>query len=237
MINLIKKLLPILSIIFLIASCEESSLNNYQENDSKKRGSKFSHLETKENIRLSGSRRPKPTETSRAQSEKYVFPSFSKDGDSRYNTQDDIDYGSTEAFIDDGKYTGRYKVGKPYKIRNITYEPKKYDNFEEVGTASWYGDAFHGKQTANGEIYHMGDMTAAHPTLPLPSMVKVTNLGNNKTVIVRVNDRGPFAKNRIIDLSQRAARELDYKNKGTANVKVELLPKETEELLTKLNLK
>jgi len=135
------------------------------------------------------------------------------------------------------KYQGYYKVGKPYKIYGITYTPKNFANLEQTGVASWYGDAFHGKKTANGEIYNKGDMTAAHRTLPMPSLVKVTNLANNKHVIVRVSDRGPFAKNRIIDLSQRAAEVLEYKNKGVTAVKVELLKEETEEFLIELGLK
>jgi rare lipoprotein A (peptidoglycan hydrolase) len=138
--------------------------------------------------------------------------------------------------LKNGKYEGYFKIGKPYKIYNILYVPKDYEEFEEVGTASWYGDAFHGKETANGETYNMKSLTAAHRTLPLPSIVKVTNLNNNKSVIVRVNDRGPFAKNRVIDLSQKAAEILEYKNKGTARVKIELLRTETDELLASLNL-
>ena len=131
-------------------------------------------------------------------------------------------------------YSGRFKIGNPYKIRGITYYPQDFENYVEYGRASWYGDDFHGKKTANGETYNMGDMTAAHRILPLPSIVRVTNLDNGKSVIVRVNDRGPFAKNRIIDVSQNAAIKLGYKTQGTANVKVEFLEKETEELLKKV---
>ena len=136
-----------------------------------------------------------------------------------------------------GKYSGYYKIGRPYKIYGITYKPKDYAQLEQTGVASWYGDQFHGKKTANGEIYNKGDMTAAHRTLPMPSLVRVTNLANDKHVIVRVNDRGPFAKNRIIDLSQRAAEVLEYKNKGVTAVKVELLVEETQEFLKELHLK
>lgn len=134
-------------------------------------------------------------------------------------------------------YQGYFKIGNPYEIFGTTYFPQKYEQFEEVGIASWYGDEFHGKQTANGEIYQMGDLTAAHRTLPLPSIVRITNLNNNKTVIVRVNDRGPFAKNRVIDVSQKVAEILDFKNHGIADVKIELMPKETDEMLAKLKLK
>ena len=136
-----------------------------------------------------------------------------------------------------GQYIGRYKIGNPYKIEGTFYYPQEYDDYEEVGVSSWYGDEFHGKQTSNGEIYNSGALTAAHQTLPLPSIVRVTNLENGKSVLVRVNDRGPFAKSRIIDVSERAAELMGYKDKGTAVVKVEFLPKETEELLTTLNIK
>lgn len=139
--------------------------------------------------------------------------------------------------LKNGKYEGYFKIGKPYKIFDILYVPQDYEEFEEIGTASWYGDDFHGKQTANGEIYNMGSMTAAHRTLPLPSIIKVTNLDNDKSVIVRVNDRGPFAKSRVIDLSQKAAEILEYKHKGTARVKIELMRDETDEFLESLQIK
>jgi rare lipoprotein A len=116
---------------------------------------------------------------------------------------------------------GRYQVGKPYKVKGKTYRPKDDPNYAKVGLASWYGRAFHGRETANGEIYDMGELTAAHPTLPLPSYVRVTNLANNRSVVVRVNDRGPFKKGRIIDVSASTADMLDFKRAGTAKVKVE----------------
>jgi len=116
---------------------------------------------------------------------------------------------------------GRYHVGNPYKIKGKTYRPKEDPNYAKVGYASWYGRAFHGRKTANGEIYDMGELTAAHPTLPLPSYVRVTNVANNRSVVVRVNDRGPFKKGRIIDVSATAAEMLDFKRAGTAKVKVE----------------
>ncbi len=136
-----------------------------------------------------------------------------------------------------GRYLGRYKVGNPYKIEGTFYYPQEYDDYEEVGISSWYGDEFHGKKTSNGEIYNSGALTAAHQTLPLPSIVRVTNLENGKNVLVRVNDRGPFAKSRIIDVSEKAAEILGYRDKGTTTVKVEFLPKETAELLETLNIK
>lgn len=116
---------------------------------------------------------------------------------------------------------GRDMVGKPYKVRGKWYTPREDKNYAKVGAASWYGDAFHGRLTANGEIYDMTHLTAAHPTMPLPSYARVTNTANGASVLVRVNDRGPFAHNRVIDLSKRAAELLDYKHAGVAKVKVE----------------
>ena len=116
---------------------------------------------------------------------------------------------------------GRDQVGKPYKVRGVWYHPKEDRNYKKVGAASWYGDAFHGRLTANGEIYDMTHLTAAHPTMPLPSYARVTNMKNGSSVIVRVNDRGPYAHGRIIDLSKRAADMLDYAHSGVAKVKVE----------------
>ena len=134
------------------------------------------------------------------------------------------------------QYNGIFKIGKPYTAFDITYTPQNYETFEEIGIASWYGKEFHGKKTANGETYNLGDLTAAHPTLPLPSMIKITNLDNNKSQVVRVNDRGPFAKNRIIDVSEKTAEILGFKNKGTTQVKVELLREETDKMLEILGL-
>lgn len=116
-----------------------------------------------------------------------------------------------------------YKIGKPYKINGRWYHPAEDRNYNRKGVASWYGDDFHGKPTANGEIFDMRQMTAAHTTLPLPSMVEVTNLDNGKRAVVRVNDRGPFAHNRIIDLSRQAARALGFEHKGLAKVRVKYL--------------
>jgi rare lipoprotein A len=122
---------------------------------------------------------------------------------------------------------GNFKVGKPYSIQGTTYHPKETYEYVESGIASWYGPGFHGKKTASGEIYHQGELTAAHRTLQMPSLVRVTNLSNGRSVIVRVNDRGPFAKGRIIDVSERAAQLLDMVRAGTAKVKVEMLPEES----------
>ena len=119
---------------------------------------------------------------------------------------------------------GGYLVGRPYVIGGQTYypnsEPKGYT---VVGTASWYGDAFHGRRTANGEIFDKGSITAAHPTLPLPSYVRVTNLKNDKSIIVRVNDRGPYHGGRVMDVSQRVAEALSFKGEGTARIRVDYI--------------
>ncbi|MBZ9821717.1 septal ring lytic transglycosylase RlpA family protein [Mesorhizobium sp. CA4] len=116
---------------------------------------------------------------------------------------------------------GRDQLGKPYQVRGKWYFPKEEKNYAKVGLASWYGDAFHGRLTANGEVYDMTHLTAAHPTMPLPSYARVTNLETGSSVIVRVNDRGPYHEGRIIDVSERAAQMLDYDKVGTARVKVE----------------
>jgi rare lipoprotein A len=120
---------------------------------------------------------------------------------------------------------GRYQVGKPYRVRGKWYRPKEDPNYAATGLASWYGPNFHGRLTANGEIYDQYALSAAHPTLPLPSYVRVTNLDNDSSVIVRVNDRGPFHANRVIDLSSKAADLLDFKRAGVAKVKVEYVGK------------
>lgn len=116
------------------------------------------------------------------------------------------------------------KIGKPYRIDGVWYYPMpSAAGYSERGTASWYGPNFHGKPTANGERYDMYAMTAAHTRLPMPTRVRVTNLSNGRQVVVRVNDRGPFVKNRLIDMSYAAAKQLDMVGKGTAPVLVEAL--------------
>lgn len=112
-------------------------------------------------------------------------------------------------------------AGAPYQVEGRWYVPMHEPNYDEVGVASWYGPTFHGKAAANGEIFDEMAMTAAHPTLPLPSLVRVTNLENGKSAVVRLNDRGPFVDDRIIDLSKGAAHALDMHRKGTAKVRVE----------------
>lgn len=116
---------------------------------------------------------------------------------------------------------GTYKVGTPYQIGGVWYYPKEDPFYDETGIASWYGHDFHGKLTANGEQYNMDALTAAHRTLPLPTIVRVTNLENGKSLRLRVNDRGPYARGRIIDVSRRAAELLGFQKNGTARVRVE----------------
>ncbi|MEW5684231.1 MAG: septal ring lytic transglycosylase RlpA family protein [Pseudomonadota bacterium] len=119
-----------------------------------------------------------------------------------------------------GLAQGERKIGKPYQVGGIWYVPREQPNYDETGIASWYGQAFHMKTTANGELFDMNAVSAAHTTLPIPSMVEVTNLDNGRRLMVRVNDRGPFVDNRIIDLSQEAARQLGYDRAGLARVRV-----------------
>src|ERR1700731_4436456 len=116
---------------------------------------------------------------------------------------------------------GTYRVGKPYIVGGRVYVPEEDVNYREEGLASWYGDDFHGRLTANGEVFDMASLSAAHPTLPMPCYARVTNLGNGKSLIVRVNDRGPYAGNRLIDVSNKAAELLDFKGVGVARVRVE----------------
>jgi rare lipoprotein A len=116
---------------------------------------------------------------------------------------------------------GRYFVGKPYQVAGRWFTPKEQPGYDRKGAASWYGEAFHRRKTSNGEYFDMNMLTAAHPTLPLPSYARVTNLENGKVIVVRINDRGPFVGTRIIDLSKRSADALGYKNRGKAAVRVQ----------------
>ena len=116
---------------------------------------------------------------------------------------------------------GVYRVGKPYTVAGRVYVPEEDVNYREDGLASWYGDDFHGRLTANGEVFDMGSLTAAHPTLPMPCYARVTNLSNGKSLVVRVNDRGPYHGNRLIDVSNKAAELLEFKGNGVAHVRVE----------------
>jgi rare lipoprotein A len=116
---------------------------------------------------------------------------------------------------------GQYLLGHPYVVAGHTYYPAENDSYVAIGMASWYGDAFQGRRTANGEIYDKESLSAAHPTMPLPSYARVTNLGNGRSIIVRVNDRGPYHGGRVMDVSSRVADVLNFKGAGTARVKVE----------------
>jgi rare lipoprotein A len=136
---------------------------------------------------------------------------------------------------------GIYMLGNPYTVAGLTYYPSE-KHYAAIGLASWYGDAFHGRRTANGEVYDRDGISAAHPTLPLPSYARVTNLSNHYSMIVRVNDRGPFAGHRIMDVSRRTAEALDFRQRGTTPVKIEyigaasLAGSDDEKLLATLRL-
>jgi rare lipoprotein A len=118
---------------------------------------------------------------------------------------------------------GVYKLGQPYQIQGRWYYPEFDPEYDRVGVASWYGEPFHGRATANGERFDRRTVTAAHPTLPLPSLVRVVNLANRRELVVRVNDRGPFVGDRLIDLSQEAARQLGFERDGLAQVRVQFV--------------
>lgn len=122
---------------------------------------------------------------------------------------------------------GVYKVGTPYVIKGVRYLPAVDGDYDETGVASWYGPGFHTKTTANGETYDQNDLTAAHKTLPMPSYVRVTNLENGRAIVLRVNDRGPYAHGRVIDVSKRAAQLLGFEKQGTAKVRVRIVDQGT----------
>lgn len=136
-----------------------------------------------------------------------------------------------------GQEGSGYKIGKPYQIQGVWYYPAEDYKYEETGVASWYGPDFHGKYTANGEVFDQNEVTAAHRTLPMPCFVRVTNLENGRSLVVRVNDRGPFSHSRILDLSRRAAQLLGMENQGTAQVKVEIMADESRALAMRLKSK
>jgi rare lipoprotein A len=144
---------------------------------------------------------------------------FARDVDPQYGVS------ASPRLIADGapipKGGGKYRVGKPYTVAGRVYVPEQNPNYRAEGMASWYGADFHGRLTANGEIYDKEGISAAHPTLPLPCYARVTNLSNGRSIIVRVNDRGPYAKDRLIDLSSKAADLLHYKGHGVTRVRVE----------------
>lgn len=123
----------------------------------------------------------------------------------------------------DTQTIGKYKIGTPYKIKGRWYHPKEEFRKIETGIASWYGPNFHRKPTANGEIFDQNALTAAHRTLQIPSIVRVTNLDNGRSLILRVNDRGPFSRGRILDVSKRGAELLGFQRAGTARIKLEVI--------------
>jgi rare lipoprotein A len=125
---------------------------------------------------------------------------------------------------------GAYKIGNPYQIAGVWYTPAEDFSYDETGIASWYGEDFHGKYTANGEVFDLNALTAAHRTLPMPCIVEVTNLENGRSMALRVNDRGPYARGRIIDVSRRAAQLLGFEGPGTAKVRVKILVPESIEV-------
>jgi rare lipoprotein A len=127
-----------------------------------------------------------------------------------------------------------YKVGKPYEVEGVWYYPGADYHYVETGIASWYGPDFHGKFTANGEIFDMNEVTGAHKTLPLPSIARVTNLENGRSLMIRVNDRGPFVNGRIVDLSRRAAQLLGFETAGTAKVRVEIVADQSRQIASAL---
>ena len=118
---------------------------------------------------------------------------------------------------------GRYLIGDPYQVAGRWFTPREQPGYDKKGLASWYGEAFHRRQTSNGEYFDMAMLSAAHATLPLPSYAKVTNLENGSSVVVRINDRGPFVDTRVIDLSKRSADVLGFKRQGTAMVRVQYI--------------
>lgn len=127
-----------------------------------------------------------------------------------------------------------YKVGKPYQVAGVWYYPREDFDYDETGIASWYGPDFHGKLTANGEVFDQNAVSAAHKTLPMPSVVRVTNLDNGRSLVVRVNDRGPFVNGRVIDLSRRASQLLGFEGNGTARVRVQVMGEESRVLAGKV---
>jgi rare lipoprotein A len=128
-----------------------------------------------------------------------------------------------------------YKIGQPYQIGGVWYYPKVDYSYDQSGIASWYGPGFDGKATATGEIYDENALTAAHQTLPMPTLVRITNLENGRAIELRINDRGPFAHGRIIDVSRRAAQLLGFENAGTARVRVQVLEAESRQMAARLS--
>ncbi len=140
-----------------------------------------------------------------------------------------VQQGEIEKAIEQGTITANpiYKIGNPYQVGGVWYYPERDLAYDETGIGSWYGEEFAGRLTANGEIFDPDMVTAAHKTLPMPSVVRVTNLDNGKSLVVRINDRGPFVAGRVIDLSREAARLIGYRDQGIARVRVQVLAEQT----------
>lgn len=252
------KLITLISLLLFNVSCtadhylnqDKKNKRHYSKNYTRKVFNNFKYTMPSESMQVGIPKSKKSVSQNYSSVESFDSSDYavkSKDSDGNIiGDEEDFSDDASVAKIDNDNsnsdsaqkpYSGYFKIGEPYSIFGVSYTPQNYESFEESGTASWYGSEFHGKQTANGEIYNMGDITAAHPTLPLPSLIKATNLKNGKSTIVRVNDRGPFAKNRIIDFSERTAEILGFKDKGTTEVKIELLREETDALYKKLRIK
>lgn len=125
---------------------------------------------------------------------------------------------------------GLFKIGKPYEVQGRWYYPTEAYNLEESGIASWYGAEFHGRRTANGEVFDKNQLTGAHRTLQLPSLVRVTNLENGRSTVLRINDRGPFSRGRILDVTEAAAQALGFRLQGTARVRIQVLGEESRKI-------
>ena len=145
--------------------------------------------------------------------------SVTNKSDSDYEVTSTVRGSGTGLPVSKGR--GTYRIGEPYMIAGRTYTPREEPDYSAEGVASWYGDKFHGRLTANGEIFDTFALSAAHPTLPLPSYVRVTNLENRRSLIVRLNDRGPFHDNRLIDVSVKTAKLLGFYEQGIAKVQVD----------------
>ena len=161
-----------------------------------------------------------------------IFKKSKKNNVAQKEDNDDVNWKvgkATKDGVSGGKVKAapRYKIGNPYQVAGIWYYPDRDLAYDETGIGSWYGDEFAGKLTANGEIFDPEMVTAAHKTLPMPSVVRVTNLDNGKSLVVRINDRGPFVAGRIIDLSRGAARLIGYKDSGLARVRVQVLAEQS----------
>ena len=161
-----------------------------------------------------------------------LFKKSKKSNSAQQSDSDDVNWNLGKATTDGigaggVKAAPRYKIGNPYQVAGLWYYPDRDLAYDETGIGSWYGDEFAGKLTANGEIFDPERITAAHKTLPMPSVVRVTNLDNGKSLVVRINDRGPFVASRIIDLSRASARLIGYKDNGLARVRVQVLAEQS----------